>query len=266
VRRPATGLLVSLLALAGCGSRTPPISDYGDEAKTQELIHAIVHSVHCEIFNAVGSVIPDSWKAPDEFLEDWGAEVLLTLQIDEITALNPNGVWSIPLTPPNFFTFGFGGAISQHATRIEKLNFFYSVDEIQALKKNHMSCTVPPNPGSMLVQSDLGLRQWLQAEYIGIKTEEFRIPTQADSVFKQNVLQHEIKFDLLASGNITPGFKIVNVNVNQTGSLFSTSRERVHDLLITLGPIDKNAVTGLIASAENAHLASQISARLSTTP
>ncbi len=266
MRGAAAGFLFSLLALAGCGSRTPPISDYGNEARTQELIHAIVHSVHCEIFNAVSSVIPTSWANSHQFLEGWGAEVLLTLQIDEITALNPNGVWSIPLTPPNFFTFGLGGTISQHATRTEKLNFFYSVDEIQTLKAKQLSCSIPPNPGSMLVQSDLGLRQWLEAEAVGINTDEFRIPEQPDSVFKQNVLQHEIKFDLLASGNITPGFKIVNVNVNQTGSLFSTSRERVHDLLITLGPIDPKAVTGLIPSAENAHLASQINARLSVTP
>ena len=125
---------------------------------------------------------------------------------------------------------------------------------------------LPPNPGSLLVQSDLGLYDWLEAEAIGVDTAEFGAPSDPNSIFKQNVLSHEVKFDVVTSGNITPGWKLARATVNQSGSFLSTSRERVHDLLITLGPIDPKVVTGLIPSAENSHLASQINIRLDTLP
>jgi hypothetical protein len=261
VRKGQAAFLVLLAStLGGCGSRVPPLQDLpGSEAKTQQFIHEIVHSVHCEIFNAIRNV------APAEFLEGWGAQVLLTLQIDEQTGLNPNGVWMIPLPMPSMFFLGLGATLSQHATRIEKLNFFYSVDSIRALPKN-MKCTFPPNVGSLLIQSDLGLYDWLEAEAVGVDTSEFGAPNDPNSIFKQNVLQHEVKFDVVTSGNITPAWKLARATVNQSGSFLSTSRERIHDLLITLGPVDPQAVTGLIQAAESVHLASQINARLTTLP
>jgi hypothetical protein len=58
----------------------------------------------------------------------------------------------------------------------------------------------------------------------------------SDGPLKTNVLSHEVKFDIQNSGNLTPGWKLTRVMVNQTGNLFSATRDRVNDLTITLGP------------------------------
>jgi hypothetical protein len=61
---------------------------------------------------------------------------------------------------------------------------------------------------------------------------------------------HDVKFEVLSSGNITPAWKLTNATVDQTGSLFSTSRDRTHDLLITMGPGDSTGLTGAAADAD----------------
>lgn len=59
-----------------------------------------------------------------------------------------------------------------------------------------------------------------------------------------DVLYHEVKFEVDTSGNVTPAFKMKLVNVNDSGEFFSTSRNRVHDLQITLGPTDQKSAGG----------------------
>ena len=54
-----------------------------------------------------------------------------------------------------------------------------------------------------------------------------------------DVLFHEVKFEVDTSANLTPAFKLRLVDVNDSGQFFSTSRNRVHDLQITLGPTDQ---------------------------
>jgi hypothetical protein len=50
-----------------------------------------------------------------------------------------------------------------------------------------------------------------------------------------------VKFEVDTSANVTPGFKLRLVNVNDSGQFFSTSRNRIHDLQITLGPTDQKS-------------------------
>ena len=51
-------------------------------------------------------------------------------------------------------------------------------------------------------------------------------------------ITHEIKFEVITSGNITPTWHLVRVSANTNGgtNLFNTSRDRTSDLLITLAP------------------------------
>ena len=259
MRRHRSAFFICLTTfLVGCGTRVPPLKELGGtDAATQEWIHRIVHSVHCEIFNAVRTVDPAL------FMNNWGAQVLLTLQIDEQSTFSPNAVWLVPSPLTSIFTLGAGAALSSKGTRIEKLNFFYSVDAIRSMPIS-TKCTFHPSSDSLLIQSDLGLYDWLQAEAIGVDTAEFGAPADPNSIFKQNVLQHEVKFDVVSSGNINPAWKLLRATIDQSGSLFSISRERIHDLLITLGPIDPKATTGLVPTAESVHLASQINLNLRT--
>jgi hypothetical protein len=111
----------------------------------------------------------------------------------------------------------------------------------------------------LLIRSDLKLGEWLNAMTNSVATG------QVTSVGKQNVLSHEITFEVATSGNVAPAWKLVRATVNQSGSLFSTSRDRKHDLLITLGPLDTSqSGSFLIPIAENTHISSQITNGVTT--
>ena len=64
------------------------------------------------------------------------------------------------------------------------------------------------------------------------------MPAGVSGPFKSNVLSHEVKFEIVSSGNATPGWKLKQVTVNQSGNLFSISRDRIQDLIVTFGPAD----------------------------
>jgi len=70
------------IILVGCGTYVPAIQEgSGDDAAGAILVHAIVDSTHCEIRNAVTTVINnDKEAAPHNrgirhaaFLDDWAA-------------------------------------------------------------------------------------------------------------------------------------------------------------------------------------------------
>jgi hypothetical protein len=72
--------------------------------------------------------------------------------------------------------------------------------------------------------------------------------TRCGDALKDTVLSHDIKFEITTSGNVTPSWTLTRVTVNPSGPFFSTSRDRTHDLTITLGPGDKTGFLGRAAA------------------
>src|SRR5437763_1283042 len=116
----AVPALFGALMLGGCGTYVPELRDFpnnGSEAKNNELVQAIVVSIRCELRDAVTRVI-NADPANARFLRGWGAQVALTLQLEEKSAVSPNGVYA-PLTPlTSLFTLSAGLTASADATRI----------------------------------------------------------------------------------------------------------------------------------------------------
>jgi hypothetical protein len=258
-------ILGSAFSLFGCGLYVPEIQEFpGTSVDGQLLVQAIVRSVHCEVRNAITYVLDQDRKlAPlnggfrsAQWLENWGAELTLTLQIEEKTLLNPTAAWVPHTALTSLFTLSGGLNASSDATRIDKLNFYYTVKELS----HEGTCAPDPDPplGSLLIQSDLKLREWLLSQTMGFGTGEVNYPINVNGPFKQNVLSHEVKFEVISGGNINPAWKLVESTVGQSGTLLTASRDRTHDFLITFGPIDPSQKGTLISAAANAHLASQI--------
>jgi hypothetical protein len=88
---------------------------------------------------------------------------------------------------------------------------------------------------SLFLQSDLKIADWLHdAVYLQtVKGGDF---TQTDPLTKDAALSHEIKFEIVSGGNLTPTWKLVRVSANQTAPFFNTTRDRTQDLIITMGP------------------------------
>jgi len=251
------------LMLAGCGTYVPEIQEIPG-ADSERLVQAIVGSIKCEIRDAVVWVINDDrtnallYKQPrnTDWLLGWGAQLQLTLQVNEQSAISPSGLYF----PMNIFFLGGGANLSSSATRIDILNYYYTVPEMydsgkyctETLKVNNR--TNYPT-GSLLIQSDLKLREWLSDAVRGLATDNISFGNKN----AKNTISHEAKFEIITSGNITPTWKLVHATINPNSPLFSASRDRTHDLLITFGPNDPATKSlGVGTPAANTNLASQI--------
>src|SRR5258708_6801466 len=256
------------LTLGGCGTYVPEIQEFPDSpAQGQLLVQAIVQNITCEVQNAVYDVINDDkndfrTKAIPQrltrWLDNWGVQITLNLTVDETGSINPTINWLPPSPATAIFNLGASGTLSATGTRIDKLHSYYSVSELVA-----RHCDPASRPGGLfLMQNDLKLKEWLLDNVMLQGTSEVAFPSSSNGPFKQDVISHEVKFIVVSSGSVTPGWKLKRVSIDQTGSLLSAGRTQTHDLVITVGPMDKTALAkgAKVASraAQNSHLASEI--------
>lgn len=223
--------VVSLFA-GGCGLSVPEIQEIpGDTLGGQQFVQAIVTNITCEAQDAFYDLYQD-YKTT--FMDQWGVQITLKLTIDEKGASNPTTNW-LPKSPAtDVFNLAAGATLSSDANRIDILNSYYLVSD---LKKRR--CPAQIRGGPFLLESDLKLREWLYDMYVAAGTNTVQFGRDVNNgPFKENVISHEVKFDVLSSGTLTPTWKLTLVQYNPTGTLLSLSRERTHDLLITIGPAD----------------------------
>jgi hypothetical protein len=269
----ATGVV---LILAGCGTYVPNIQENPWASDPNRLVEAIVQSIHCEMKDAVVFVRkqdeenhrlnPEQGLATDWLFYGWGAQIQLTLTTEELSGLGPSGSYS-----PNIFTLLGGANVSSDATRQDILNYYYTVKQLYG---NGNKCTqtlrnnIDDHPvGSLLIQSDLKLREWLLSVVLGAATNEITIaiPGNAkNSANAKNAISHDVKFQVITSGNITPTWKLALATINPTAPLATASRTRTHELLITFGPNDPTTNSlGVNTPAANTFLAQQVGSAIS---
>jgi hypothetical protein len=262
----AVGALFALLNLAGCGAVVPALQEIpGTPGDTELLVQGIVRSVHCELRNAIWYVIDQdkSLAALNQgfrnapWLDNWGVQVGLTLTVDEKTSLDPTVLWTPPSPASAIFSLAGGINLSSEAKRIDKLNYYYTVKQLYALGPCLAGDTRNVPFGSLLIQSDLKLREWLLSQVLTVGTGTTTVPISGDTPLQRNALSHQVSFEVISGGSITPVWKLVHVAVNPSGTLLSTSRNRNHDLLLVFGPADPRT-KNLVGAASDIFLASQI--------
>jgi hypothetical protein len=159
------------------------------------------------------------------------------------------------------FTLSGDAAISSQATRVEKMNFFYTVREL-VLRDGEVCDASGEDPsGSFLIKNDLKIAELLDMRITTATTGNATTPGGGD----KNVLSHQITFQVVSSGGLTPTWQLTRATINGSGPFLSGSRDRTHDLVITFGPLDKpRGGRSLIAIAEQSHFASQLNAGFAT--
>jgi hypothetical protein len=230
----AAGLLVG-----GCGLFVPELQEsipHGGQPSEQEglegqaFVNSIVFNVTCEVRDAIVQFYRDY---PDGlFLNTWGVQVTLSLQVEEKSSANPNVNWLPPSPATSIFNFNFGLTGSADATRIDKINWFLPVSQFRGKK----ACGNERPSGVFILESDLRLKEWLYDAINATRTRNIDFSNEANGPFKQNVLSHEVKFEVISAANAIPGWKLVQATINQSGTGLTTSRDRTHDLTITFGP------------------------------
>uniref|UniRef100_Q07TC3 Lipoprotein n=1 Tax=Rhodopseudomonas palustris (strain BisA53) TaxID=316055 RepID=Q07TC3_RHOP5 len=269
MRAAKTAALFSLLcSLGGCGTYVPSLGDwpnnsYGDSVA---MINSIVHSVRCELRQAVTQVVGTdvaasrlrrSRRAYADFLDNWGAQVVFTFTIVEKSTVNPNAVWAPPSPATAVFTLAGGVTASAEATRVEKLNFFYTVRELYLRDGETCEPSGLYANSSFLIKNDLKIAELLESRMLPIVTGNASAPGSSDS----NAITHQVSFEVISSGGITPTWKLTRATINGSESFLSASRGRTHDMIVTFGPIDKpRGGKSLIAIAEQSHFTTQLTA------
>jgi hypothetical protein len=232
--------LAAALTIGGCGTYVPEIQEFpGNSVQGQKLVSAIVTNIKCEVRDALYDLYRIEKRT---FLDKWGVQMTLNLTIIEKGTLNPTVDWMPPSPASAVFTLGTGGTLSSEATRTDKLSSFFTVAELRRLGP----CTREERPGGpFLLQSDLKLNEWLIDAVTAGHTGGVNYDVDTLSgPFKEEVLSHEVKFDVVSSGDISPSWKLTRATVNPSGTFFSVSRDRSHDLTITFGPTDISTEPG----------------------
>jgi hypothetical protein len=323
-------LIIMLVSsgLAGCGLSVPDIRERWDADKppdanapagvsaTAQIEFEIKKRIYCDLKDAVKAAnsIPLQAGPPGKLTvkraglipKNWGAQLSLSLQVDETSGLSPGVALNQVLpnavhlfsagtggtvTSPQSFGLGFGATVSSTATRIDKFDPYYSIETLMTEDTRASICWggkpytqndplwhgwVPPSSSPFIVESDLGIRDWLVGAMmvneslpsdpvppqLGGSTVGVRAPAggratggahgaSAKEPVSKDTVSLEIKFVIVTSGNVTPTWKLVRVSTNAGSTpFFNTGRSRTHDLIITIG--DPSVVAG------NTHLASQI--------
>jgi hypothetical protein len=293
-----TASLVAVCILTGCAIGVPDIKEVWDSPEgTRQIEFEIKRRIFCDLGAAVRNVNSqyrvESRKSAKDKLKrrlfipaDWGAQLSLSLQVDESTSLNPgvalnttkpNAVTTFvgfpPVTTPQSSSLGFGGTLSSTATRVDKFNPYYSVADLMVEPTGASVCNPendpfklkgesPSSSSPFLVLSDLGVGQWLEdAMWTNIfipsspkpqgapAGSQGSAPGSQGSSSQPDTITLEIKFIIVSSGNVTPTWKLVRVSANTGNSpLFATGRTRTHDLIITIGPNKASTDSHLFAS------------------
>jgi hypothetical protein len=272
--------------LGACGTYVPEIQEFwGTREDAAIKVNKISAQVVCELRKAVQQVfwdsqnnpvilVPEPGRPPPKvrtlsWFETWAAQVTLNLTIVENSAISPGITFNRPLhnvilhfptggdvTAPQSSTLGLGGSLSSTATRVDKLGMFFTVEELKNGKPSmDRSCRTPPANADLFIQSDLKLYEWLKAALLPSATSIVDYTNN-----KQNTISHEVKFQIVSNGSLTPTWKLVRFTGNTSGTFFSAGRDRTQDLTITFGPQDDQKAKQLAQAAANADLAAQIGA------
>lgn len=249
-------LIFSGALLSACGTIVPDTQDFPGSATDQQLLEtAVVQSIHCEVGNAISSLYEKAKQYPDmrpmtKALETWGMQLTLSLKTEEKGSLSPAVVWSPPSPATALFSLNGGLSASADAIRTDKIYFYYLVKDLK-----HYRCPAGVQPkgpvSSPLIQNSLKFRDYLFDVLIPVGNGEINLPTNPNGALGTNVLYYEVSFEIVNSGNLTPAWTFTRVSVNPAGTtLASASRDRTHDLQITMGPGNTTGLTGAAYTAQ----------------
>jgi hypothetical protein len=294
---PAIGLLAAC-QLMGCGITVPDIKEIWDADKpaeveprtpekvtgTTQIEFEIKKRIYCDLKEAVQAAnkIPVKEGTPGGKVTvlplipmDWGAQVSLSLEVDETSGLNPgitlnqvlpNAInvfgpgTSGTVTTAQSFNLGLGASLSSTATRTDKFDPYWPIAFLMIPDSRRSICVPGNDPlighgwtaassSPFILESDLGIKDWLR----GAMQVNRALPSVNPKT--PDVVSYEVKFVIISSGSVTPTWKLVRLSANTGLPFFNTGRTRTHDLIITIGP---GASSPQATQANNAHLALQI--------
>jgi hypothetical protein len=177
--------------------RVADIQAVGGRAEGQQFVQAVLANITCELRAALTDLHRTFPKGT--FIDKWGVQTTLRLTYDENGAVAPSILWSPPSPATSIFSLGSGLTFSSDATRVNTINAYYLVSELERAK-----CSDEARPdGPFLLQGDLKLSEWLFDAVSASMTNTINF-TNTSLAVPQNVIQHEVKFQIVTSATLSP--------------------------------------------------------------
>jgi hypothetical protein len=255
--------------LSACGTYVPELQDvWSGYPDSLPYVNDIVDNISCEVRDAVYDLYT-GYAGHDEisFLDNWGAQIDLTLTVNENSSVAP-ATQFFPIGQPKNWSFNWGvnANVDPSATRTDTISYFYSISDLRKYK-----CPWRPS-GAMLLENDLKFKEWLfDAAGVGI-TKAAPLPAGGGTSAKPtNVLTHTVTFVLTTSGGVSPQWALVNSAFVHVPLTFG--RMRTNTMLVTLGPTapapttdgKKGTTRQLAPTALNKALAQNIATAITNT-
>lgn len=313
-------VLISPWFLTGCGLVTPDIAEPWDRdippgtlaedqthkwPATAQIEFEIRKRIYCDLKEAVQDANTVAVSVGDKYRQllpnDWGAQLSISLAVDEFSELNPgvalktpihNGIVNFvgqylgpssiagaglltgapaaqtygPLSLGQSYSLGLGGKFASTASRTDTFNPYWSIEYLMKPITEKSDCrtdpflekgVIPASSSPLLIQSDLGIKDWLVgAMMVNSTYHSYDVPQSfsggdsksspqkpAKGARKPNfsrgqtdTVTLQLKFVIVSNGNINPTWTLMRVSANTGSPLFSTGRTRTHDVIITIGP------------------------------
>jgi hypothetical protein len=246
-------------ALGNCGTYVPDIVIPNEKNSTAFLINRILNHAKCELRAAVRKAHNDDVKNADRYhkrelswLDSATAKITIKLIAEEKGALNPglsfrqlfpsavsNFSNKTSVTTPQSSAVGLGGLLQADATRTENIDYSYVIkaDFLENQTKGLVTDRPCIEPGGVFLDADLKIQDWLDGATLPFLIAA-NVPSEVDNT-APDVLTHEANFVVMASGNITPSWTLVNVSANTANSLLAAGRTTTGDIIISLGQPSK---------------------------
>lgn len=193
--------------------------------------------------------IQNQQKRYTDVFDNWGMEANITITATEKSRFSPSSILAPTTLAAAAFTAGNSLNYSTEAEKTYSLNTFYTMRQ---LYKNECIAKTTSKYGSPLVATDLGINALLEGRLLAIRTAG---ASPLDEPGRQNVLSQTIQFTVDTNGTFNPSWKLPRASVNSDGNLFTTGRNRIHKLIITFGPLDRDrGGQSLIPIAEQSHI------------
>jgi hypothetical protein len=266
------------LSLSGC--IVPDVAPMLTGVDEQNLMAAVIRGVQCEIRRAVKAQIHEDPRL--KWLFDWSAIINLQLSFKNMASFNPGVSLNTPMIPANpyfpggvtfpvmqSYSLGLGGNASFSGTRTEIVDYYYDFRDLKNSPDEPTDTERCYHLGRLSIIGNLDLNSWFRDALAPIKQCAFEgrpveinddLPEEeAVEAYKRSckhlrnpitTLSHQIDFELIFGGSITPTWTLVRVstpaspaNIAPIGGaaspLFGAQRADHSTLLMTLGPANE---------------------------
>ncbi|WP_156649962.1 hypothetical protein [Methylobacterium sp. Leaf89] len=226
-------IVFTAMSVSACGTRTPsiiqnPYSSYD----LGQFVNRIALGVRCEIRDAVLFAIENREA---EFLKRWSAKITMTVSAEEKTNLSP-GIAAADTFVGSILTgisLNVGGIYNRSSTRKIEITWFEAFNDL-AYSERFASCR--KDSQNVALEGDLRIRETLLAGVYPAGNDGSFFNKFKDSAGPLDTIQNTISFSTDIGASATPTITFTNVTVNPGGTFATSNRDRMDQLLITMGP------------------------------